>query len=214
MIVLCQILRYVSSCNGEYLEGICCIVLSKMPSKWLLFDNVFEHYSRRKPFSAEQTTLCPQLCMKQQSAWLLNHISAHPIKQWRTKLGPKSRHKAHSWAIESVWLHSFLHHTHHWSRILEDSINAQCGIHQLITFLSMLSRPALHADVKNPLMLFVDFRFLPLTLCRWSVFCVGAREDLSTSRSNALWGNYKWAKWNGNLGVLQKYHLDIFYRWK
>lgn len=87
-------------------------------------------------------------------------------------------------------------------------------IHQLITFLSMLSRPALHADVKNPLMLFVDFRFLPLTLCRWSVFCVGAREDLSTSRSNALWGNYKPAKWNGNLGVLQKYHLDIFYRWK
>lgn len=92
--------------------------------------------------------------------------------------------------------------------------NAQCGIHQLITFLSMLSRPALHADVKNPLMLFVDFRFLPLTLCRWSVFCVGAREDLSTSRSNALCGNYKPAKWNGNLGVLQKYHLDIFYRWK
>lgn len=52
--------------------------------------------------------------MKQQYAWLLNHISADPIKQQRTKLSPKSRHKEDSWAIESTGLHPhLLHHIPH-----------------------------------------------------------------------------------------------------
>lgn len=52
--------------------------------------------------------------MKQQHAWLLNHISADPVKQRRTKLSPKSRHKEDSWAIESAKLHPrLLHHIPH-----------------------------------------------------------------------------------------------------
>lgn len=56
-------------------------------------------------------TVSPRRGVKQQSAGLLNHISTRPIKQWRTKLGPESRQRVHSWAIESLCLHPhFLHH--------------------------------------------------------------------------------------------------------
>lgn len=55
-------------------------------------------------------TVSPQRGMKRQSAGLLNHISTRPIKQWRTKLGPESRHGVHSWAIESLCLHPHLLH--------------------------------------------------------------------------------------------------------
>lgn len=62
--------------------------------------------------SRKPAALCK--AMKQQYAWLLNHISADPIKQQTTKLSPKSRHKEDSWAIESTGLHPhLLHHIPH-----------------------------------------------------------------------------------------------------
>lgn len=106
-------LRYASCSGGGYI--LCSTV------QFCLFRFCFSshiqtvngsYFSELKSCSAEKTALCPQQCMKQQSPWLLNHISTHPIKQWSFKLGPKSRHKAHSWAIESIWLRSLLHHTH------------------------------------------------------------------------------------------------------
>lgn len=62
--------------------------------------------------SRKLAALCK--AMKQQYAWLLNHISADLIKQRRTKLSPKSRHKEHSWAIESTGPRPhLLHHIPH-----------------------------------------------------------------------------------------------------
>lgn len=91
-----------------------------------------------------QKTLCPQKGMKQQSVRLLNHIRTHPIKQWSTKLGPKSRHKAHSWAIESSWPHPLLlHHAPHGP----ESMATQRGIHR--RYHVLIFRPSLHADRQN-----------------------------------------------------------------
>lgn len=118
----------------------------------------YEHELGMKSCSREQTTLCPQQCMNQQSAWLLNHISTHPIKQWSTELGPKSRHKAHSRAIESIWLHLHSYITLLMVQNRDDYRNAQCGIHQLITFLSLRFRPGPHADVQNLLILLIRDR--------------------------------------------------------
>lgn len=57
-----------------------------------------------KPCIGEKlAALCK--AVKQQYAWLLNHISTDPVKQRRTKLSPTSRHKEDSWAIESIKLH-------------------------------------------------------------------------------------------------------------
>lgn len=67
-----------------------------------------EARARLKRSQQKLAALCK--AMKQQYAWLLNHISADPIKQRRTKLSPKSRHKEDSWAIESTGLHPHLLH--------------------------------------------------------------------------------------------------------
>lgn len=91
----------------------------------------------------------PQQGMKQQSAWLLNHISTRPIKQWSARLGPKSRHKAHSRAIESIWLHPHLTSHSSWPRIHGNSRKAPRGIRQFITFLSLHWRPGLRADIRK-----------------------------------------------------------------
>lgn len=131
--------------------------------------------------------------MKQQSAWLLNHISTHPIKQWRTKLGPKSRHKAHSRAIESIWLHpSPLHHTPHGpeSRITPQMPNVESI--SLSRSYRCSSGPACMPTDKTCWYCLIHDGSLPLFWSEGGEFSVWEESCFSTSCCNARWRNREW----------------------
>lgn len=102
--------RVLSITKTIFPELIC-----KQPGKYLLLNRVSEQGENPR------TTRCPQQRMKQQSAWLLNHISTYPIKQWENQIGAQITPQS---TQSSYWINlAALPLTSHssWPRIHDDS---------------------------------------------------------------------------------------------